>query len=371
MATGLDVGVAAVTLFQASHQLVKLCNRSYQSFKCSSRKVKRLKTSVSTFSSVLDFFHKTMTDLDRQGLAISKDLKARKLLYDLTKQIQEAVHDIKAAFQRLGPLHDPSFSPLARVWAKMLWMFMDEQDLKELLARLEPMKLSILIFSFTFNLHLQMAIMDELRRLGQATVDKEREIKHLKKRIKLLERECEEAQRDYEASRAVKVVNNSAAFHGQATQDQMIRALVERIEKFANEQVSASKAIMTELRRGTEATTTTTGTSNTSDSHTPQPGTEGPPSPLTQTAVPRVELNEYLLRPRTGEQEASLGQECMVIYQGTSHEQETSLEEECMFVIHDDGTLITEEWRRPRVPARSGDDTDSVISRHSAAGRSH
>lgn len=167
MATGLDIGVAAVTILQASCQLVRFYERSYRSFKGASKEVRRLHTSVSHFIGVLHYFSKTAKDLHQRNLGICRDTNARKLLFDIRNQIQEEVTSIKEAFRRLKPLHDPKCSSISRLRAKIMWMLLDEHDLKELLARLDTMILSISVLQGTFNLNINMAIWDQLKASGQ------------------------------------------------------------------------------------------------------------------------------------------------------------------------------------------------------------
>lgn len=167
MASGLDIGAAAIAISQISIQLLKLCKRSYRSFNGASKEVKRLQTATSTFSGILYFFSTTLKELSQRELAINEDRTATQLLHDLKTQAEEQVHSIKEALKRLTPLEDPKSSSVSRFRAKIIWMILDEQDLKELLARLEPMKLSITILQDTFSLNLQIATLDELRNSGR------------------------------------------------------------------------------------------------------------------------------------------------------------------------------------------------------------
>ncbi|EXJ78485.1 hypothetical protein A1O1_08885 [Capronia coronata CBS 617.96] len=378
-----------------------------------------------------------MKDLHHRKLPIGNDLKARELLSDIKKQIDEEVQNIREAFRRLEPLEDATSSPLSRFGAKLMWVILDEQDLKELLARLEPMKLSISFLQDTFSLNIQMAIWAELQASGhRIDHDRRHEIKQLKKRIKLLERECREAQRDYEALRAVKAASNNTTFHDRATQGQLIRALIERMEDFADEQVVASKAIITDSEEGTSASTATTVTSNNSSRHPPTPGANEIATPSVPEAISTSETLESFRLPRSRRPTPTPGSPAevstrsvhnaeslrswsSVVAEVEAHEEveagpstqlqtirtspaeyigprktglpypvalhpqvvpgdteeaghEATPQSEYMFVIHDDGNLITEEWRRPRRTASTVGGSESIISRHSSASeRSH
>ncbi|KAL2430217.1 hypothetical protein ABEF95_003614 [Exophiala dermatitidis] len=272
-----------------------------------------------------------------------------------------------------------------------MWTLLDEHDLKELLARLDTMILSISVLQGTFNLNINMAILDQLKASGQQIDPARRqEIKYLKKRIKLLKQECAEAQRRFEDLRAVRVDGGNTAFSDQVTQARFIHGLIERIEEFADEQVSAS----TMLEGSSGAATTSAGGSKISSGV--QAGQEarldvagGPPIPAIHGAVmdaaatadslpSHSSRSERFLRSPVEEmvilstveslRRSSLCSPSEIVPGGYSEseghvhqpgaadiitadtEQEAPPEPECMFVIHDDGTLVTEEWRQPRAP---------------------
>jgi hypothetical protein len=115
-----------------------------------------------------------MNDLHGRNLEISNDSEAKNLLYDLRKQIDDEVDRIEDAFLRLKPLQDAKSTAISRICAKLLWAFLDEQDLKELLARLEPLKLSLSVLQDTFNMSINIAILDELRAGGRPLDDDRR-----------------------------------------------------------------------------------------------------------------------------------------------------------------------------------------------------
>lgn len=254
--------------------------------------------------------------------------------------------------------------------------------------------------------------------------------KHLKNRIKLLKRECREAQREYQALRPVQVTSNDAASHDQTTQGEAFEALVERIDGFAEEQIYAFRTIIRDLTGSTGTSMTTTETGNESSEMPPQPDTKqvatlsdpveeiagerttelplrpetcklesGPSSPggvslrsiRTAESVPspkfdkarwegnpRTHLGIRLIpreesprRPATVPRTPLAPQEDIAPTNVSGVEHTGPPRPECMFVIHDDGTIITEEWRRPRVTASMVGNSDSRLSRHSSASELH
>ncbi|KAL2398243.1 hypothetical protein ABEF92_003559 [Exophiala dermatitidis] len=299
-----------------------------------------------------------------------------------------------------------------------MWMLLDEHDLKELLARLDTMILSISVLQGTFNLNINMAIWDQLKASGQQIDPASRqEIKYLKKHVELLKRECAEAQRKYENLRAVRVDGGSTAFSDQVAQARFIHGLIERIEEFADEQVSAS----TMLEESSGAATTSAGGSNISngvraDQEARPEEVSGPPIPAIHGAVMDAAATADSLPSHSSRSERFLRspvEERVVLPAGETlrssspyspseigpggyseserhvrqpdaadiitadTEQEAPPEPECMFVIHGDGTLVTEEWRRPRAPPPrrheangAGSSAGSVASMRNSAGSS-
>jgi hypothetical protein len=94
--------------------------------------------------------------------------------------------------------------------------------------------------------------------------------KVLTKTVGRLQQECGEAQRKYEALKAVKTTNVNNSFYKKATQARLIQELVDIVQTLATEQLSAVKAVTEELSAsaatGSSMDTGTSGSSATTAS---------------------------------------------------------------------------------------------------------
>lgn len=134
--------------------------------------------------------------------------------------------------------------------------------------------------------------------------------KSCKAQIKLLRREIKEAQLQYEALRITNTSDTSDSFYNQVSQGQLIRDIVQHAGHLARQRISASAAVMRDIRpTGTPSTNTGTGerSSTRSNPHydpynhlrRPNPSPPPPPSsPLIPLVPPPRRHEQEIHEPR-------------------------------------------------------------------------
>lgn len=130
--------------------------------------------------------------------------------------------------------------------------------------------------------------------------------------IRMLEREVEEKQRQYESLRKLKTSDPSNSFHDQANQVQLIREIVEHVQRLATQRISDSDSVMRTIapEEASSAHTSTGRRSSTRSTpsydpfnhlHRPYPSPPPRPQeqdndkPLSRTIFRPVEQNENTL----------------------------------------------------------------------------
>ncbi|KIX08521.1 uncharacterized protein Z518_03177 [Rhinocladiella mackenziei CBS 650.93] len=370
MPTGVEFAAAVAGLFQLSIQLSGYCTKSYRSIRGAQKNAKQLRRSVSQFSYIIDLLYKTADDISSRNIAIAEDPQTIKHLNQIRKAISAEMSNIGMTFRRIEPLENPKATRLSRMRAKLMWMICDEKDLKELLAKLEPIKLSLLVLTGIFNTRILLSKWDEDRKNGKVISHEiPGQIKELRKQIKMFTQECKDNQRYYEAIRTVKITRTGTrnSFAKQTTQEQTLLNLIERTQVLAEEQIAISKAVMKELANGTVVSSSSDAAVSPS-SRVPL-GQEGleqveiHPTARDISAIPTTDpptdppVPELVVIPHS-----SNSQECTEANSVLPAQHEEPIEQPYMLVIHDNGKTVTEEWRRPRVLASISENSVSVLS---------
>ena len=161
MATGLEVGAAIGGILQISVELSRLYIRFHRSFKKAPEEVRRLKGSLPMFSEIFHYFSETMSDMSQRDIELVRDSRTENLLVDVSNVVKERIWHIKQVIKRLKALHNEHSSRWWRFGARLMWIICDERDLNELLASLEPIKLSIAILGGIFNSKILMSLLDK------------------------------------------------------------------------------------------------------------------------------------------------------------------------------------------------------------------
>ncbi|KEF53477.1 uncharacterized protein A1O9_10452 [Exophiala aquamarina CBS 119918] len=233
-----ELGAGAVLgIKQFSVQLTGLSMKSYRAYQRARNELDYFCTSVSTSSVTLNLFCQSMKGAIDQVIGLGKDSQTIGLLEQLSRAVEDRMGKIHQGFIRLRALGHPKASTISHLQTRVMWVIVDEREMKELLASLEPIK-------STMNLLVNLSLMMEYRKSCEA-------------RIKMLKGEAEEKQRQYEALRTVSTSDVNNTFYEETMRPQLVREIVERVHVLATDRVSASRVIMKEVEREQTSSTRT------------------------------------------------------------------------------------------------------------------
>ena len=196
--------------------------------------------------------------------------------------------------------------------------------------------------------------------------------------MKEMKRECEEQQRRYNALRSLKTANPNNTYHQEAANAQMIQQLVVQVQMLTKQQTSATKEILRAVGRVSQTSETTASSPVAPDGPPAQPDQQGPLDQLGQpstqyrgvvTTTATAMIPDTQVAPGTPTQVTiipSTGRGRGDTSNVTEQRRRETASPEHMFVIHDNGKMVTEEWRRPRQQPLNSDDEASVVSSHSS-----
>jgi hypothetical protein len=171
MATCVDVGAAVGGLTQLSMQLTDFYVRKCRSFRRAQKGMDLLQTSALGLSTIIDLFSKTVQDMSVRGIQLPDDEKIERFVADSSKVVEEQLCDFKEIFRRVRSIKNSS--QMSKFRAKLMWIICDEQNLKELLASLEPIKLNISIMTNLLSIQVFMAGLDKARSRSEKAARKQ------------------------------------------------------------------------------------------------------------------------------------------------------------------------------------------------------
>lgn len=164
---------AVIGIIQFSAQLTELSVRRYRAYQRARKELKYFCSSVSIFSQTLNFFGQSIKEPVEQGLGLAEDPQMKVLLKQISTTVEEQMGKIKQMFDRLRALGCPTASTISHLKSRVMWVIVDEREMKELLASLEPIK-------STMNLLVNIMNYDLLRRkIVQPNLRSEDDIKQL------------------------------------------------------------------------------------------------------------------------------------------------------------------------------------------------
>lgn len=164
MATGVECAGAVLGIIQFSMQLADLSVKKYRAYQGARKEVQHLRSSVSIFSQTLYLFGQTMQQVIGKGLGLAKDSRMKALLGEIRTMVEGQMGEIKEAFHRLWALGHSRASAISHFKAKLMWVIVDSRDMKELLAKLEPVKSTMNLLVNLLNYDQLLCEINQLRR---------------------------------------------------------------------------------------------------------------------------------------------------------------------------------------------------------------
>jgi hypothetical protein len=164
MATGIECVAAVLGIIEISMQLTKLSVKKSRAYRGARKEVQYLRSSVSIFSQTLNFFGQTMQQLVEKGLGFAKDPILKTLLGEISVMVKGQMGEIERAFRRLRALGRSRASAISHFKAKLMWVIVDSRDMKELVAKLEPIKSAMNLLLTLLNSGSLLSEIDQLRR---------------------------------------------------------------------------------------------------------------------------------------------------------------------------------------------------------------
>lgn len=169
--TGLEIGAAIVALVEIAYKLSKHGVRSYRSFRGAEEEAEMLISSTSSFSSVLQVLGTTLKRLRDSSVELTRHRETTASISEISTLASQCYLKIREAFRRLEPFENADRSRFALFRAKIIWIMYDKQDLKVLLASLEPLKSNISILEGALNINIIHAYLEECHRTGRIPRD--------------------------------------------------------------------------------------------------------------------------------------------------------------------------------------------------------
>jgi hypothetical protein len=163
MATGVECAGAALGIIQFSIQLTELSVNKYRAYRGAGKEVQYLRSSVSIFSQTLNLFGQTMRRLIEKEFGLAKDPKMENLIVEICAMVEGQMGEIDEAFLRLPALGRSGASVISRFKAKVIWVIVDSPDMKELLAKLEPIKSTMNLLLNILNCEVLLCEIEQLR----------------------------------------------------------------------------------------------------------------------------------------------------------------------------------------------------------------